>query len=377
MSPQDLQEKPKSKPVDKQEHFLPLKGFEEANKESIPLNRLDIIKKAAPRVRDTFMQTGKPRTVRQFLCSTSPYPTVYGFHTLYKGPAPYLHFNNRATLVQFEVDGKLRNLLFNPFFPSLSEQAPFYQSLKTKIPAFLPESLLVHRGENIIDQLAQAGLKPEDIDYISYDHLHVQDMRPLMGTKTADGKIIHKPLFPNAHFIFPESEWTATVNIHPVVGDWYVHGGLDQVNTDKLLLYKGDILLGPGVAIIASPGHTPGNHSLYLNTDQGTITISENGVGPDGYNPQNSSINDIRNEAIRRGWEVVMNANTLDQIFDQYNSMVKEKMLSGPSPKNGDFCNHHSSSEFTRWFTSSSLGLKPSHEHGVIVHGPDVLTARN
>ena len=83
------------------------------------------------------------------------------------------------------------------------------------------------------------------------------------------------------------------------------------------------------------------------------------GVDPDLVimNPQ---------KARDRGWEVVLNANTLDYRLTQYNSMVKEKLLSGPAA-DPDYINHHPTSEFTTWFAAP--GLKPSFEHGDVKHG--------
>jgi hypothetical protein len=345
--------------------FQPIAGFEKSRKESLPLNELTEIRAAAPRVRDAFMATGMPQAVRQFSCSVSPYPTVYGFHTAYEGLHPFLWFNNRATLVQFEEQGKLKNLLFNPIFPDLSAEAPFYANLRRRIPQFM-EGLLAKIHPPVAQQLQAFGLTTDDIDYLSYDHLHVQDLRPLMGVADAKGGWIHEPMFKNAKFIFPKAEWDVTNNLHPSVQEWYVPRGLEHVETKNLILYEGDIQLGPGVALIATPGHTAGNHSLYLNTSSGTMTMSENGVGADAYSPENSKINSVRNKAKDRGWEVVLNANTLDLRLLQYNSMIKEKLLSGPA-QDSDFINHRPTSEFTTWLAAP--GLRPSYEHGDLEHG--------
>src|SRR6266576_675068 len=32
--------------------------------------------------------------------------------------------------------------------------------------------------------LAEAGLRPEDVDFVSFDHLHVQDVRFILGSET-------------------------------------------------------------------------------------------------------------------------------------------------------------------------------------------------
>jgi len=346
--------------------FKQITTFDESRRETLPANELEKIRRAAPKLREEFVASGMPVAVRQFSCSVTPYPTVYGFHAAYDGVHPFLWFNNRATLVQFEENGKLKNLLFNPIFPDLSMQAPFYVNLTRHVPQFM-QGFLAKLNAPVAEQLKELGLTPDDIDYLSYDHLHVQDLRPLMGVRNGKGDVwTTKPLFPNAKFIFPKAEWSHTLALHPSVSEWYVPSGLANVSTENLILYEGDIQLGTGVALIATPGHTAGNHSLYLNTVQGTMTFSENGVGVDAYSPENSKINSVRQKAKDRGWEVVLNANTLDYRLWQYNSMIKEKLLSGPAA-DPDYANHHSTSEFTPWFATP--GFKPSLVHADVVHG--------
>ena len=355
--------------------FEQITAFDEERRETIPLNALEKIRKMAPEFRERFMETGTADCVRQFICSMAPYPTTFAFNRAYSGLNKFMFFNNRATLVQFKQNGETRNLLFNPFFPELSEKSGFYQHLKNAWWAKpLPETLLVKRMPGIVQQLKDAGIAAEDIDYLSFDHLHVQDMRPLMGTTDSSGKTLLKPLFPNATFIFHHAEWESVTHLHPHNAIWYVRDGFTGVNTDNLLLYEGDLQLGPGVALIHTPGHTAGNHSLYLNTDSGIFTISENGVGADCYSPEHSRVSGLRRTAKWKGWEVILNANTTDFIFDQYNSMIKEKLLSGPCQLNPDFSNHHSSSEFTAWHPAAP-GLTPTWEHGSVSSG-ELVTMR-
>lgn len=350
-----------------QHNFQAISAFEESKRERLPSNELDLIRKVAPQFRDQFLSNGIIKDVKQFLCSIAPYPTKYGFHSAYQGLHPFLYFNNRATLIQWEVDSQVKNFLFNPYFPDLSAESGFYTHLKETVGKFIPESFIVKRLPSIIDQIKAAGIQPEDIDYVSYDHLHVQDLRPLMGTVNAKGEIKQKAIFPNAHFIFHQDEWETVMNIHPLNEIWYVKNGFDHLNTEKLLLYTQDLQLCQGAALIHTPGHTAGNHSLYLNTVKGAFTISENGVGPDAYNPEKSKIKAIRDTAKWKGWEVILNANTQDLAYLQYNSMIKEKLLSGESPEHEGYCNHRASSEFTNWYASP--GLSPTLELGAVESG--------
>ena len=38
------------------------------------------------------------------------------------------------------------------------------------------------RFPSVLEQLAEMGIAPEEVDYVAFDHLHTQDIRRLMGT---------------------------------------------------------------------------------------------------------------------------------------------------------------------------------------------------
>ena len=94
-----------------------------------------------------------------------------------------------------------------------------------------------------------------------------------------------------------------------------------------MVLVDGDVELGKGVALVWTPGHTDGNHSLCINTDDGVWVSSENGVAADSWHPHLSKIPGVRKTAEFFGREVILNSNTLEDSIDQYDSMIKEKSL--------------------------------------------------
>ena len=85
------------------------------------------------------------------------------------------------------------------------------------------------------------------------------------------------------------------------------------------------------MALVWTPGHTDGNHSLCVNTDDGVWVSSENGVAADSWHPHLSKIPGVRKTAEFFGREVILNSNTLEDSIDQYDSMVKEKALADPN----------------------------------------------
>ena len=58
---------------------------------------------------------------------------------------------------------------------------------------------------------------------------------------------------------------------------WYVEDGIKDLITDNVVLVDGDVELGKGVALVWTPGHTDGNHSLCINTPDGVWVSSRTG----------------------------------------------------------------------------------------------------
>ena len=186
---------------------------------------------------------------------------------------------------------------------------------------------------------------------MSFDHLHVQDLRLIMGTtRPIQGEPEpRKPFFPNAKFLFQRSEVDTFKSPHPMQWAWYVPGGMDDVIDDNLVLLDGDVELGKGVALAWTPGHTDGNHSLVVNTEDGVWVTSENGVCADSWHPHLSKIPGLRKYAEFLNREVILNSNTLEDSLDQYDSMVKEKALADPNRRDPRWLNVFPSSEMPAW----------------------------
>jgi hypothetical protein len=158
-----------------------------------------------------------------------------------------------------------------------------------------------------------------------------------------------KPLFPNAKLLTQRKEWDTFASLHPMQWAWYVEDGIEGVNEDNVVLLDGDVELGKGVALVWTPGHTDGNHSLCINTDDGVWVSSENGVAADSWHPHLSKIPGVRKTAEFFGREVILNSNTLEDSIDQYDSMIKEKALADPNPRDPRFLNVFPSSEMAEW----------------------------
>jgi hypothetical protein len=266
-------------------------------------------------------------------------------------------------VVQYQTEAGVKTLLFSPSDIDRNGETPYLKRLWTAAGPLsgLTSKLLARRHSTVQQALASIGLLPEDVDYITYDHLHTQDLRGWLGTCGEPG------YFPNAKLLIMRQEWESTRGLLPPQRDWYCPDGIDGIDGRRVVLLDSDVLLGEGAALVQTPGHTEGNHSLVLHTDKGLLVSSENGVAADSYAPLKSRIPGVRSYARNTGMEVVLNGNTLERGIDQYLSMIKEKTIAGPCPDNPDFSNFYPSSELTpfRLFP----GLRPTFSLGPLRFG--------
>ncbi len=117
----------------------------------------------------------------------------------------------------------------------------------------------VHR--TLASQLAQIGLKPDDVHYVALSHLHPDHV----------GNIT---LFPKATFLVPKVEmaWALgeptpeTIERSLVVSLTHLH--VDNDDDDR------DVFGDGTVQILKAPGHTPGHRILLVKLASGYLLIS-------------------------------------------------------------------------------------------------------
>jgi len=344
--------------------------FDEANALWPRGRRLEAMREAASAFRDRFKPAGTTRAVRTIDLVSAAYPTKFALAGAAKSLNPYVNIINRLVVVQFDdFDGQARTLVWEPTIPEGSAQAPFYAQLIERYGEFLSERVFAHEFNTVHQALARCGLTPADVDYVAFDHLHVQDMRRLLGTKTSvEGeREPWSPFFPRAKFICQRKEVDTLRSTHPLQWAWYVPGGMDDVIEDNLLLVDGDVELGAGVALVWTPRHTDGNQSLALNTPEGIWVSSENGVCADSWHPHLSKIPGVKAYAAFWNREVVLNSNTLEDSLDQYDSMVKEKALADANRTDPRWLNILPSSEMAS--LRRQWPVVPTFVYGGINHG--------
>lgn len=112
--------------------------------------------------------------------------------------------------------------------------------------------------------MAEAGIKPEDIDAVVFSHAHIDHIG---GVVDASDKV----LFPNAQFYLAQSDfdfWTDEGKLGSPLKDFVLHARKNLLPVrDRIKFFKDGEQFLPGITAIAAPGHTVG-HTIF-NVDSG------------------------------------------------------------------------------------------------------------
>lgn len=303
--------------------------------------RLRSLERAGRALGDAVRSGGRVVAAQSFDTSLAPYPVRFAFNgATITTPRGLLIMQNRSVLLQVKADGAVRNILFNPTDPIGSSKAPFFAGLASEAPALF-RKIYGAKPTRIVEQLAGVGLRPEDIDLIAFDHFHVQDLRPILGTVDQPGR------FPNALLLAPRVEWADWGDLHPLQAPFFVADGRDGLDPRRVVLTDSDLSLGEGALLLRTPGHTSGNQTLFLHTDSGVWGTSENGTSADSWAPQHSRIPGLRRAAKFFGQDIILNTNTPELAGHQYTSMVLERAIVDRVKDRPGFCQMMPSSEVT------------------------------
>jgi hypothetical protein len=334
-------------------------------------DQLRLIREEAARFRKLFAATGTPEYVDTFDLARVPYPTEFGFFRVPRPPSPLLMFTNRMIVVRWRAAGGARKtLLWEPSDVELGRNTPFFADLSRRTPKWMERFGFEHVADPI-DHLKRLGIHPAEVDYLAFDHLHTQDCRRLLGTRGPAPDLSPNapvaPLFPNAKLVVQRAEWELVRAMHPWQARWYQAATYDDLRPEAVQLIEGDVLLGPGVGFLSTPGHSTGMMSLVVNTKTGIWVSSENAIAAEMLTPEASEIPGVRKTAEAWGTEVILNGNTLENLAAQYNSIIKEKSVADRSAVDARFVQFFPTSELTR--NRLMLGTAPTFSHRRIEHG--------
>jgi hypothetical protein len=348
--------------------------FERSSACDVIGEQLRLVREEGARFREVLRATGMPEYVESFDLARVPYPTRFGLFRAHGAASPFLTFTNRLIVVRWrDRAGSRKTLLWEPSDVALGQNTPFFASLAERTPKWMQSFGFKHIADPI-DHLRGIGIDPGEVDYLAFDHLHTQDCRRLVGTNGPAADLSPHapvaPMFPNAKLIVQRAEWELVRNMHPWQARWYQPGTYGDLREDAVALIEGDVLLGPGVALLSTPGHSTGMMSLVVRTNTGTWASSENVIATELLTPEHSKIPGVRQAAAAWGLEVILNGNTLENAAQQYNSTIKEKSVVDRSAVDGRFLQFFPTSELTRnawmWRTSPTFAFGRLH-HGELV----------
>jgi len=127
-----------------------------------------------------------------------------------------------------------------------------------------------------LEALADAGLRPEDIDYVMCTHLHPDHVG--WNTQLKDGRWV--PTFPNARYLFSRTEYehfaafAATADEQNMDRLCFNDSVLPVVEADRAEMTDGDHRIGDHLLIEPAPGHTPGHVTLKLDNGDGAAIFT-------------------------------------------------------------------------------------------------------
>ncbi len=191
----------------------------------------------------------------------------------------------------YDIPTKLENLLVAP----VSERTPgdtaqFAQITPLPVNCILVQSgglnVLVDAGAyeaefdeakrpdyqppmDLLSALAGRGVQPTDVTHVVITHTH-GDHFNAATTQVAGGYL---PTFPNARYYVGRADWESTrMQEAAEKAGTLENRTLAVINRlGRLVPVEGDLALGSGVNILASPGETPGHQSLRVRSEGQTL----------------------------------------------------------------------------------------------------------
>lgn len=327
---------------------------------------VEALRSAVPRLRDRLVASGRPSGVTSGDLVTRPYPVAFALAGAPRSPITTVPLTSRMLVVQWrEPAGALRTLLWEPGDHERTLAVPDPAGVHRRSPL----RRVVHG--TVPGHVRALGLAPEDVDYVAFSSLQTHDLRRLLGT-TAPASDLGSTLapvaawLPAARLLVHRREWAAALEPHPLQRRWYQPATMAQLPAERVVPIDGDLLLGPGVALLSTPGRTCGHASLALHTDSGVWVCSSNGAAAEAWAPHASRLPGLRAWSMAWDREVVPHANAVVSALEQYDAMVVERLLADAA----------SDTPFPQCLPSAELtahrlapGLAPSHVHGGLSHG--------
>jgi glyoxylase-like metal-dependent hydrolase (beta-lactamase superfamily II) len=137
--------------------------------------------------------------------------------------------------------------------------------IETGIGNKLPDKMakIYNQPAQLLDNLASAGIAPEDIDIVINSHLHFDHC----GWNTVRNGDRVVPAFPRAKYYAQEGEWRHARQQHERDAVSYMTANYDPlVESGRMELLNGSHEIVPGVSVEIFPGHTENMQAVVLRS---------------------------------------------------------------------------------------------------------------
>ncbi|MGE3871952.1 MAG: MBL fold metallo-hydrolase [Parvibaculaceae bacterium] len=127
-----------------------------------------------------------------------------------------------------------------------------------------------------LDDLALAGVRPEEVDYVMCTHLHVDHVG--WNTRLAGGKWV--PTFPNAKYLFGKAEfdfWRRELDTGgPQLSDDSIADSvIPIVEAGAAVMVESDHQIDDRIWLTPAPGHTPGQYCVNLKDRRHAVMTAD------------------------------------------------------------------------------------------------------
>ena len=124
----------------------------------------------------------------------------------------------------------------------------------------------------IVDALREEDVSPEEIDLVVLTHLHFDHAGGLTRMEGDGPDAAAVPVFPNAEIVVQRRELEDANANRSTMTRTYLPNHIDPIGP-RFRAIDGAAEIMPGLRVRPLPGHTPGMHGIFIETDDGTVVF--------------------------------------------------------------------------------------------------------
>lgn len=194
---------------------------------------------------------------------------------------------------------------------------------------YAQEMLPGGKPRTIVEALAEAGRRPEDVSGVIVTHLHFDHAGGL--TRLGPTGDPEQPVltFPNAEIFTQRREWEDAIANRSTMNKTYLRNHLNDEVRERIKFIEGEREVLPGMRVIPAPGHTWGQQVIAVKANDGRTIVFCNDVMPTALHsrpttnlsydvePYTSMVEreKLMERAVREGWTLVLDHEPGEPVF--------------------------------------------------------------